>query len=173
MKRIKPEQFSEAYKLLERAFVPAELKTLERLLEEFLSNKLEIYGHFQNEILCGVMTVWSLGNGFIFIENFAVSEDMRGQGIGTGMLNEISDLLSPERILLEVETPDCENKLRRVKFYERNGFVLSEYGYTQPALRKNCEPVELRIMYKGKTINEKDFKDVNISIFRAVYSLNI
>lgn len=59
---------------------------------------------------------------------FAVNENLRGKGYGSGILSALKEKYSGKRIFLEIETideraKDNDNRLRRKAFYERNGFA--------------------------------------------------
>ncbi|GMA49800.1 putative acetyltransferase YjbC [Alicyclobacillus contaminans] len=59
---------------------------------------------------------------FLFIDYLLVYPGTRGHGVGSQILNRFKQ--KGKTIVLEVEPADAEDKdtLRRVRFYERNGF---------------------------------------------------
>lgn len=59
---------------------------------------------------------------FIFVDYLLVNPKTRGRGVGGQVLNHLKKKGKP--IVLEVEPPDAEDKdtLKRVHFYEKNGF---------------------------------------------------
>ncbi len=59
---------------------------------------------------------------FIFIDYLLVDAKTRGKGIGSKLLSWFKRKGKP--IILEVEPPDADDKdtLRRIRFYEKNGF---------------------------------------------------
>ena len=67
----------------------------------------------------------------VYIAFLAVSENLRGKGYGTAILNELKEMYHGYVILLCFEEvnekyPDFDNRLRRKLFYERNGFKDNE-----------------------------------------------
>ena len=96
-------------------------------------------------MLAAFFAVWELEN-LAFIEHFAVDARCRNGGLGAGLLQELLQGLGVQTVL-EVEPPDHEMAVRRIHFYERNGFVLNPYeDYVQPALSEEAKDLPLRIM---------------------------
>ncbi|MDO5123763.1 MAG: GNAT family N-acetyltransferase [Eubacteriales bacterium] len=172
MERITSERFYEAYKILDSAFIPEELKTYPRLFEEMIYGGVEIFAEYDGENMVGVITCWEFED-FVFIENFAVLEACRGKGIGKKMMQEIISRYK-KSIILEVEKPENEFQKRRIAFYENLGFSLTDYSYMQPPLRDNPSDVLLYIMYRSESdkIAKTDFGDTKAQIFRRVYGIN-
>ncbi len=97
-----------------------------------------------------------------FIEHFATSASLRGQGYGAQILRSFA-AESTKPIILEVEHPTYELARRRIGFYERLGFVLNPYGYEHPSYQQlDGQTVSLMIMSYPEPISEQqlvDFKD--------------
>lgn len=79
------------------------------------------------------------GNGYVLLSLFAVLQEFRGMGVGSGFLKAITDYYSHKKaIFVEVERPELAldnqeliTRRRRVEFYERAGFIqLSGIDYT-------------------------------------------
>ena len=70
-------------------------------------------------------------------------------------------------IVLEAETPLTHIAERRLKFYERNGFVPNEKAYIQPAYRNGGHEVPLIIMSFPNCL--ENFSEVVFTIKREVY----
>ena len=95
---------------------------------------------------------------------------MRGKGIGSEMLKDfIKNSTHP--IILEVELPNNEMSVRRIKFYEKLGFVLNYFKYYQMPLRNNCKPMEMYIMSYPKALILEEFESIKNSIYKTVYSI--
>lgn len=64
---------------------------------------------------------------FIFIDYLLVNPNTRGKGIGSKVLQAFKK--TGKAIILEVEPPDTDEKdtVKRVQFYERNGFRKAEH----------------------------------------------
>ncbi|WP_027084696.1 GNAT family N-acetyltransferase [Cohnella panacarvi] len=67
----------------------------------------------------------------LLIDYLAVREDSRGQGIGQALLGEIKNWaageLSADGLLIEVEYGKTPEDVSRLRFWQRCGFVLTEY----------------------------------------------
>ncbi len=166
MKRISTEDFDKAYSVLANAFIPEEIKSYPRLLSEFMTKGLQIFTENDKDII-GVITCWEFEN-FVFVENFAVVPQKRGCGIGTQLINGIISHFSGKSIILEVEEPDSDTRKRRVEFYEKCGFTLSDTAYLQPALRDKPSEINLRIMHTN-TISKALLTAYKEEIFATVY----
>lgn len=172
MEKISIKQFHQAYALLEKAFIPAELRPHDKMLSLFKKDMFSLYGHYLNQQLAGVMLIWKLKN-FVFLENFAVASSLRGQGIGTKMLKDMQTHYPDKLIILEVENPNDELSKRRIQFYQRNGYILNQFHYIQPALRENAPKIDLMLMSFQKAINISEFDHIKKEIFQIVYQQNI
>jgi len=64
---------------------------------------------------------------FIFIDYLLINPNYRSQGIGRRVLDTFKK--QNKTIILEVEPPDVEDEdsLRRIKFYEKNGFTRAQH----------------------------------------------
>ena len=94
---------------------------------------------------------------------------MRGTGVGSKFLKEFSEN-STKPIILEVELPETEIAEKRIKFYERLGYVVNHYPYTQPAYQPESNPVEMFVMSYGSSLSETDFNDYTKKIKKVVYN---
>ena len=113
------------------------------------------------------ITVWRLGE-FAFVEHFAVNPEYRNQGLGAGILTELKDILDC-RICLEVELPHTDFAIRRIGFYERNGFCINDYDYMQPPISKGRQEIPLRIMTTVGKLSSDEFEVIKNTIYREVY----
>lgn len=109
-------------------------------------------------------------HGFIFVEHFATSPELRGKGVGSGMMRELISSSRPALIVLEVEPPEDETARRRVGFYQRLGFTLNPGEYFQPAFYGNPDPLPLMLM-STSPLGGSDFTDVSSAIHREIYKV--
>lgn len=118
------------------------VESIERLIERehrFCATSLCSEGRF-----VGLLTYWRFEE-FIYIEHFAIAPSLRSLGHGTDALKAfISQQSLP--VVLEAEPPTEEMALRRVRFYERNGFTLYHYDYYQPPYAPDRQGIPLRLM---------------------------
>lgn len=117
-------------------FAKGEIKPLARILELSRQGKYFCYGLYDGEIFAGYcFLVVSRERDAVLLDYFAVSEKLRGQGLGSMCLRLLKEEIRRQNfgtLILEVENPrfgkDEEEKLlrrRRIAFYIRNGMTLT------------------------------------------------
>lgn len=169
MRKINEKQFDQAYDLFSKAFISAELRPYARMKKLFDENQFVIYEMTHLQEMIGAMIVWELSEG-IYIENFAVSEKARNQGIGSTMITQIQNIYPNHLLVLEVEKPHDEYSRRRVAFYQRNHFLPNaNCQYIQPALREHAVHIDLMLMSYPHALTEEVFKRIKKEIFEKVY----
>ena len=97
-----------------------------------------------NGELCGLTIYWDLGD-FYYMEHLAVFPEMRNRKIGQQILDYWKKHL-PKLQVLEVEPAIEAMAVRRIGFYERNGFRVICKDYVQPSYRKDEDSCPLWIM---------------------------
>ena len=90
----------------------------------------KILGIFNNNNLVGFSFVSVLGE-FAYIVYLAIAENQRNNGYGSKALTTLFNLYSDKTKVLCVEKPNSKNDLRtrRINFYNRNGFTLSNFEF--------------------------------------------
>lgn len=61
--------------------------------------------------------------------------------------------------------------VRRIDFYEKAGFHYNEHHYIQPPLKKDGNPIELKIMSYPSAIDQRKFEDIRRILYTYVYSV--
>ncbi len=119
------------------------IELLEDSTSPFKLISVEIDGEFS-----GFASYWEWDD-LRYMEHFAISPDVRGNGIGAKVLEYLrSASFTP--IIFEVEHPDDDMAKRRIQFYQRNGFTLHpEIPYMQPAYDDTKSPMPLILMTYG------------------------
>ena len=164
---ITDEKFDIFYNILKKSFLKEEYRSFEK--QKALLNK-KIYEILFCSIegkVAGIMAFWHLEE-FVFVEHFAVDEGLRGQGIGSKMLDFIKSNLKTF-VILEVELPYNEINRSRIDFYARNGIKFNEFEYYQSPLNEGDKPLALRIMSYPEGLSAKKFKAVRKKLVEAVY----
>lgn len=170
LKEIKTGQFEEIYTIMEQAFPKDERRSKEKQRALLENEDYVIYGYFEEEMLKAFFAVWKQKD-FWYLEHFAVAEQFRGQGIGTKALEELKKE-NDGHIILEVELPENELAKRRIGFYERNEFYLTEYGYEQPPFEEGKSGVLYRLMSYPKQLDETSYERFHQWIFVNLYAKN-
>lgn len=170
LKKFRDYDFDSFYKLMSEAFPSEERRNYEdqkSLLKDELYN---ITSHEDdNENITAFIASWEFDD-FVFIEHFAVSSKMRGNGMGTSMIKNFLNKCN-KPIFLEVEPPENDTSIRRIEFYKRLGFHLNNYDYLQPPLQKQHDFLPLKIMSYPKRAEDKEFIDFRNEVYDKVYKI--
>lgn len=117
----------------------------------------------------GFISYWPWSD-FTYLEHFAIDSRCRGAGYGATAMTELLKQTGKPAVL-EVEKPDDELSQRRIRFYQRLGFVLSPRPYTQPPYSPDRHPLELRLMSYGEIDLDQTFDLVVTRIHNRVYGV--
>jgi ribosomal protein S18 acetylase RimI-like enzyme len=161
--------FDSAFSLLEESFPLDEYRPYDaqRALLQNPQYSIYILPDEASREIKALVTVWQFKD-FAFIEHLAVAPECRNQGIGAALLCELRKLLAC-RLVLEVELPETEMAKRRIGFYQRNGFSLNQYPYSQPSYGKGRSPVPLLLMTTEGGIDQTEFERMKETLYRVVY----
>jgi ribosomal protein S18 acetylase RimI-like enzyme len=163
---LKKEDFEQLFDIMVQSFPSAEYRKKEKQYAILDDTDYSITVHKEESIIQAFIAVWNLGN-FIFAEHLAVSPKNRNSGIGSAFMREyLSQSKLP--IVLEVEDIQDEISKRRIGFYERLGFVLSDIRYNQPNFDNSDVVIPLRIMYYDKN-GCLDIQSIKNTIFKKIY----
>ena len=168
LKKITLDEYDKFFALLENDFCLDERKTKENELKAFDSPNFSPNFIYDGETLVGYVCYWEFEN-FLFVEHFAISKEMRGTGCGSRFLKEFSETKN-KPIILEVELPETEIAEKRIKFYERLGYVVNNYPYIQPAYQPESKPVDMFVMSYGSSLSKQNFDDFTQKIKKVVYN---
>lgn len=99
----------------------------------------------------------------VYIFYLAVDSAMRGKGYGSGSLSAAKKLFTGKRIILSMEEVDkkynnYEQRLKRQRFYESNGFSVSDYKTSENG-------VIYEMMHCAGEVKFEEFKSLMESIF--------
>lgn len=118
------------------------------------------------DVNVGFFTIWSL-SGICYVEHFAIAENLRQRGYGT---QSLALLTLTSTLILEVELPSTEEAIKRIAFYERNGFKLSSRPYIQPAYSPEKQSLPMALMTYG-TVEEEKLEVAVTEMYRLVYGV--
>ncbi|WP_010632773.1 GNAT family N-acetyltransferase [Sporolactobacillus vineae] len=165
---ISESRFDAAYQLLAQSFPESEIRNNNEMKKLLNHPQYRLLGFVNShQELCGVTGTWDLGL-FLFIEHLAVAPGRRGEGIGSTMMCSFLETVR-KPVILEVEDPVDGLKQRRIRFYERLGFIFNPLGYFQPMLQQSGVPVPLKLMSYPEKISLKQFPALKEKIFKTVY----
>lgn len=160
--------FDRIYPIMEQAFPYSERRSKNDQFALFSLPHYEVYGWLQNKQLCGFLAVWDLGE-IRFGEHLAVSETYRNQGIGKRLF-QAYEALEERPLVFEVELPDTAIAQRRIRFYERMGYVYyGDVEYYQGSFHNEKEPLPLRLMMNVKDASAKQIDRYINLIYDQIY----
>lgn len=158
--------FNRLMSLYTEAFPPDERREIS-LLGKMLADEPAMYFNaiYCDDELAGLFVYWELGC-FYYLEHLAVFPEMRNKKIGQQVLDWMAIHLKGLR-LLEAEPAEEEMAVRRVRYYERNGYHVLDKDYIQPAYDASKESCHLWIM--GNQTAVPDLKEHIRTIAERVY----
>ncbi|WP_099466807.1 GNAT family N-acetyltransferase [Konateibacter massiliensis] len=168
---LKPEEFPAVYALMQASFPPAEFRSYEAALALFEQSAYQVLTAKQEEtgMIQAFIAEWTFED-FHYAEHFAVNPELRGNGLGSKMMNAyLKQVNSP--VVIEVEAADSPEAIRRIGFYERLGFCLSDVYFMQPKLQPDTKDVMLRLMHYPASISADALLRMKDDIFKTVYQL--
>ncbi len=126
---------------------------------------LEIY---DGDTAVGFTALWIFDN-FIFIEHIAIDEDKRGGGYGSKAIELLKEK-HQKPLILEAEAPITEQQIKRIKFYDRLGFNVNVFDYTQPSYH-GSEGVPLLVLSYPNMLSDNEFNEFLKETRREVYRI--
>jgi len=160
-------EFKSAWEIYESSFPSDERRNLNQQTELLKNPLYKFFAAYDNGSIVGIIGTWQIVD-FVFIEHFAIKEGLRGTGLGTSLLNAF---IPGKRVVLETERPVNDTTRRRIGFYERLGFKLNTYNYTQPAYSPDKKPVPMFLMSCPETLSESEFVGIRRLLHTVVYGL--
>lgn len=135
--------------LMEPAFPPAELMTLDELLAARSDGGTGgALLHQDGTPVAGMVTEDYLGGAVRLLAYLVVSARVRGQGLGARLLRELRPAQPSGLVLAEIEDPrfhdvsERADPAARLRFYDREGCRLLPLPYVQPSLRPGSPRVD-------------------------------
>lgn len=168
LKALYEKDFEEIFSILEEAFPPSERRTKADQKKLMDLEEYTIYGLKEADDLIGFVAEWE-GPEYRFVEHFVVNEAFRGNGVGSKLLNEYNEL-SDKPVVLEVEPPENDIQKKRIRFYKRNGYHLTEYSYVQPTINADIKGVPLVLMTYPDQLTDDRFLSIKDWLFSTVYN---
>lgn len=171
---LKMEDYPSFLKLYNESFPDNERRLYKD--EEHLANfikmkggKMHAFAVKDGDLFLGFLSYW-IFEGYIYVEHFALTPEMRGKNIGSKMLSHLFKTVG-ENVLVEVEHSSSHEAARRIRFYERNGFrQRTELKYEQPAYGPGQKPVEMLLMTHGDVSLHN--RDSISEMLREVYNVD-
>jgi len=124
-----------------------------------------LYYFTDNSVFVCFIGSWKITN-FFYIEHFAISPQLRGQGYGQKVLKLFSKQVA--KIILEIDPVIDEQSRKRLSFYKRCGFEQNEYKHTHPSYHSQYAPHELEVLSFPTKIDKKTYQIFNEKLSHVV-----
>lgn len=154
--------------LMQAAFPLQERRDAD-LQREYADHKQQFHTYIilEKETPIGFVTLWELTD-FHYIEHFAIHERYRNKGYGQMVISQLKEEVEG-MIILEAEQPTDDITRRRIRFYQRQGFILQDVPYHQPPYRKGEDWLPMKLMTLNNINFESQFESVRDTIYKEVY----
>ncbi|WP_332372356.1 GNAT family N-acetyltransferase [Lactococcus cremoris] len=95
---------------------------------------LKLWAYYQNDEFCGISYLVSYEE-MIFVLYLAVNNQVQSKGYGSAILETLKEKFQDKNITLNIERldPEADNyeqRVKRLKFYQKNGFYDTDYTIT-------------------------------------------
>ncbi|MBR1647418.1 MAG: GNAT family N-acetyltransferase [Selenomonadaceae bacterium] len=152
-------------RLIENAFPPQERVSTDFVLD-FDKVRTEFLLFYDGDLFCGFACLLNGAQDISFFCWLAVEENLRGKGYGGKILQYIREQKRGRRIFFDIERVDVpaensEQRLKRKKFYLRN-------GYHETGLYRTFHGVDYELLVNGGEISAEDVDGFFAKILRAV-----
>ena len=121
---------------------------------------------YQGEQLLGFIFWWDCGEQ-IYIEHLAINPALRGQNHGSRLLAAFCETAG-RPVILEIDPPEDEISLRRLRFYQSLGFCLNEHDHVHPPYQPDCEGHALRVLSYPAPLDKEDYLRFNKVLVETV-----
>lgn len=146
------ENFYKAWNLYETSFPIYERRTFDTHIKALDDENFHCTYITENNTFIGILFFWKLEE-FIYIEHFAIDENLRDKGYGSKILKEFC--LIEKNLILEIDPPIDNISIKRYYFYKNCGFKLYDFEHVQLPYRKGYEGYKLTILANGIDLNQE------------------
>lgn len=125
------ERFTEIEQLQKDAFPPEESYSMEQILSLARTENIKYQSFWENDTLCGI-TFYNVGYTMLYLFYLATPAMQRSKGYGSRLLHWLQEAYPDKVIVGNIEPvgfkgPNEEQRIRRLNFYQRNGFRQINY----------------------------------------------
>lgn len=125
-----------------------------------------------NQELVGFLNYWYFED-FIFVEHIAVEPPLRGHKLGEKIISLVRKTTELPLVLEVEKAEDFEWGQRRIEFYQRIGFRILPFDYSQPPYQKGGEYIPLHLMSDCVDFATENFERIKQTIYKYVYKVHV
>ncbi|MBU2925700.1 GNAT family N-acetyltransferase [Colwellia sp. 4_MG-2023] len=162
--------YTEVIKLYKEAF-PGAKRIPTFLLRYKLRNGKEGFNVlYENDVWIGLIYSAEYKD-IVFVQFLAISESLRSQGYGSKVMASLKDRYIGKRIILNIEELDkkaknYEQRVKRKAFYEKNGFISTEYMVKEPDQK-------YEMLIREGSISKEEIESLYDDLFGSIISFFI
>ena len=140
-----------------RAFPLSERKPFKMMIQKQTEGTMEILSIEEENSFLG-LAIFAHDKDIALLDYFAISDEIRGQGIGSRAIRALQKIYAGKRFVLEIETTkktcaDLEMRKHRKAFYLRNGLHTMDFDV-------NLFGVEMEMLSNADHLNYDEYLDV-------------
>ena len=140
-----------------RAFPISERKPFSLMVQKQSEGTMELLSIEEDNVFLG-LAIFAHDKDIVLLDYFAISDEMRGKGIGSRAIKALQKIYAGKRFVLEIETTkkpcrELEMRENRKAFYLRNGLHTMDFDV-------NLFGVEMEILSNAKCLNYEEYLDV-------------
>lgn len=149
----------QAWRLYEDSFPHYERRSWECQLLTLSDNafRAEVVVDSQSQMAVALIFYW-VDDSMVYIEHIAVSEELRGQGIGAKLIAQLIGCFPDSLIVLEIDPPTDTISVRRLGFYLRLGFLETGISFIHPSFATPATPHQLDLLSYPRKIEQSEFE---------------
>lgn len=153
-----------------RAFPESERKPFQEMIQKQSEETMEILSIEDENAFLG-LAILAHDKDITLLDYFAISDEIRGQGIGSKVIRSLQERYQERRLILEIETTkkdcsDLEMRQHRKAFYLRNGLHTMDFDV-------NLFGVEMEILSNADQISYDEYINVYINACDPKYAKKI
>lgn len=146
-------------KLYSVSFPVFEQRTEMQQEKAFTYDNYHLIGYEENDTFVGFISYWVFDE-YVYIEHFAISQELRGGGYGSAVLNDFI-ASTCKVVLLEIDPVTDEISEARLRFYKRCGFHENPYPHVHPPYRDGYKAHSLVVLTTKREITEDEYRIFN------------
>ena len=140
-----------------RAFPKSERKPFSLMVGKQAEGTMELLSIEENHVFLG-LAIFAHDKDIALLDYFAITDEMRGNGIGSRAIKALQKIYAGKRFVLEIETTkkpcnDLEMREHRKAFYLRNGLHTMDFDV-------NLFGVEMEVLSNADHLNFDEYLNV-------------
>ncbi|AKJ42527.1 GNAT family N-acetyltransferase [Pragia fontium] len=153
-------------RLYRSSFPEFEQRTVEHQAKGLTADNYFLQCYMENELFVGFVAYWAFDD-YLYIEHYAISDKVRGQGYGTRLLGEFI-AGTDKTVILEIDPVVDEISQKRLRFYRALGFVENDYVHVHPPYQHKFHGHTLKVLSSGSAISEAKYQNFNHDLHHVV-----